>query len=115
LFLAFSKNFSECFPVVSGVSTDESSLAHNQFDKIFCMFEPEYAIIRIRQTSTSLPPCDTGAQNSAPSPRGTFLGPKQSFNPQIEMWNIRNQWSFYQSIFCFVLQLIDRAVPPAVT
>ena len=37
MFLAFFKNFSECFPVISGVSTGESSWSHEQFAKIFCV------------------------------------------------------------------------------
>jgi len=85
VFLAFFKNLSECFLVISDVSTDESSLSHNQLAKIFCM-----CLTRIRdylyQTNIhKFTPSDTGAQNSVPSPRGTFLSPKQSFNIQIEM------------------------------
>jgi len=46
-----------------------------------------------------------GAQNSVPSPRGRLWAypPKQSLKPQIDMWNTRNQCSFHQSLFCFVL------------
>jgi len=49
---------------------------------------------------------DTGVQNLAPSPQGGFcrsIGPPQSVNPQIEMWNTRNQCNFYQFVFCFIL------------
>jgi len=35
LFLAFFKNILEYFPLISGVSTNESSSSHNQFAKNF--------------------------------------------------------------------------------
>jgi len=35
LFLAFLKNILEYFPLISGVSTNESSSSHDQFAKVF--------------------------------------------------------------------------------
>jgi len=35
LFLAFFKNILEYFPLISDVSTNESSSSHNEFAKIF--------------------------------------------------------------------------------
>jgi len=47
-------------------------------------------------------------QNTAspvPSPRVGFC-----WVPHVEIWNPPNQWSFYQSVFCFVRQFVERAI-----
>jgi len=74
LFLAFFKKILENFPLISGVSTNESSSSHNQFAKIFVCVCPEYTIIRIRKISASSPPSDTGGPKFSPVATGVFVG-----------------------------------------
>ena len=63
------------------------------------------------QSCISHPPCphaggpSTGGPKFSPvAPFSVGLDPpNKTSTPHIEVWNTRNQWSFYQSVFCSVL------------
>ena len=101
LFLAFFKNFSECFRV--SVRANPVNRITNLPRFLVCA-SPDYAIICIRQISASLSPSDKGGPKISPLAAGSFfLGslPKQGFNPKFKCETLEINVVFINS--CSVL------------
>jgi len=102
-FSVFLRTFSECFPVISGVSAD--LIAWPICKHFLYVFNRNVRLSVLDKYPQVYHLSTQGAQNSFPSPRGAFVGlaSQTKFQTQIQMWNTRNQCSFCPSVFCFIL------------